>query len=147
MVGCTKYKKMGTSILGKNYQIKKKTGGFGLRDPFILNQVMGAKLWWRWLQGRSDLWKHIWETKYEMPATIVGNLEIDVIPKGSNIWNFAVTNRDLIHQHSFWEVRGRKTTLFWEDSWQQREKLFSRLDLGEIFLFKNLPTTRLIHNY
>lgn len=38
-------------------------------------------------------------------------------------------------------------TLFWEDSWQQRDKLFRRLDLGEIFLFTNLPNTRSVVNY
>ena len=37
-----------------------------MRDPYILNQVMGAKLWWRWTQGGQDLWKKIWEKKYEV---------------------------------------------------------------------------------
>ena len=27
----------------------KSAGGIGLRDPLLLNQVMGAKLWWRWI--------------------------------------------------------------------------------------------------
>jgi hypothetical protein len=30
----------------------KMDGGLGLRDPYILNQVMGAKLWWHWMGGR-----------------------------------------------------------------------------------------------
>lgn len=42
-----------------------KDGGLGLHDPFVLNQVMGTKLWWRWLQGGSDLWKVLWERKYD----------------------------------------------------------------------------------
>ena len=108
---------------------------------------MGVKLWWRWLQGGPDLWMHIWEIKYEMPTLVVGKLKLDLAPKGSNIWNLAAANKDLIRQHRFWEVRGGKITLFWEDYWQQREKLFSRLDLGEIFLFTNLLDTRLIQHY
>ena len=42
-------------------------GGLGLRDPFILNQVLGIKLWWIWAQGGMRLWKHIWMRKYGMP--------------------------------------------------------------------------------
>ena len=35
----------------------KEEGGLGLRDPYILNQVLGGKLWWRWMRGGEDLWK------------------------------------------------------------------------------------------
>ena len=125
----------------------KSSRGLGLRDPFMLNQVMGAKHWWRWIQGGQDLWKKIWERNYEMPQSVSGKLKIDLVPKGSAIWNLAAVNRFLIRQHSFWEIREGKTALFWEDSWQQREKFFSRLDLGEIFLFKNIPNQRYLCNY
>jgi hypothetical protein len=33
----------------------KTAGGLGLRDPHLLNQVMGAKIWWRWLKKPWDL--------------------------------------------------------------------------------------------
>jgi hypothetical protein len=33
----------------------KKFGGLGIRDPGKLNQVMGAKMWWRWLQHPKEL--------------------------------------------------------------------------------------------
>ena len=49
-------------------------GGLWLRDPYILNQVMGAKLWWRWIQGGEDLWKSLWENKYEMARSPKGKL-------------------------------------------------------------------------
>lgn len=125
----------------------KVAGGLGLRDPFILNNVLGAKLWWRWLQGGPDLWKNIWSTKYAMPITTSARLKVDNVPKGSSIWNLAATNRHLIRTHNFWEIREGIIALFWEDSWQQREKLFSRLDLGEIFLFTNIPNQRLVNHY
>jgi len=38
----------------------KLAGGLGLRDHYTFNQVMGAELWWRWIQGGSDIWKIIW---------------------------------------------------------------------------------------
>eukprot|EP00253_Pinus_taeda_P035212 PITA_35212 len=46
---------------------RKEEGGLGVRDPEILNKVLGAKLWWRWLQGGTGVWKKIWEYKYSMP--------------------------------------------------------------------------------
>lgn len=48
--------------------------GLGLRDPYILKQVMGAKLWWRSIQGGEDLWKMLWEKKYEMARSPEGKL-------------------------------------------------------------------------
>ena len=82
-----------------------------------------------------------------MPHSIATKLKIDVVPKGSAIWNLVAGNQFLIRQHRFWEVRDGTTTLFWEDSWQQREKLFTRLDLAELFLFTNTPHHRLVSNY
>ena len=115
--------------------IPKPKGGLGLRDPYTLNQVMGANLWWRWLQGGVALWQCIWERKYHMPQMVKERLNCLNIQKGSGIWNLVATNRHLIRIHSFWEVRDGNLAGFWEDSWQQREKLFTRLDLVEIFLF------------
>ena len=93
------------------------------------------------------MWKTLWETKYEMPHSVAAKLKIDVVPKGLAIWNLAASNRFLIRHHSFWEVRDGTTALFWEDSWQQREKLFTRLDLAELLLFTNTPHHRLVCNY
>ena len=45
----------------------KNMGGLGLRDPYVLNQVMGAKLWWQWIQVGTNIWKLIWEKKYQIP--------------------------------------------------------------------------------
>ena len=82
-----------------------------------------------------------------MLRTLPWKLKADTNPKGSNIWSLETINKDLIWQHSFWEVREGRMALFWEDSWQQREKLFSHLDLGEIFLFTKTPSRRTIKKY
>ena len=78
------------AILSWEKPIKpKKSGGLGLRDPYILNQVMGAKLWWRWIQGGPDLWKEIWTLKYNMPTAAKKIMRKEVMPKGSMIWELA----------------------------------------------------------
>jgi hypothetical protein len=42
----------------------KRQGGLGLRDSGKLNQVMGAKIWWRWLKTPTMSWAQIWTQKY-----------------------------------------------------------------------------------
>eukprot|EP00253_Pinus_taeda_P030337 PITA_30337 len=110
----------------------KDDGGLGLRDPEILNKVLGAKLWWWWLQGGTDVWKKIWDYKYNMPEQIEEKLKIQNPPQGSSIWNLASQNRELIKQYAFWEIRGGEKAAFWEDGWQQKRKL------NEIQILQNL---------
>lgn len=79
---------------------------------------MGAKPWWRWIQGGVDLWKKLWERKYDMPRSLKGKLRSQNEKKRSAIWNLASANRDLIRDHSFWEVGGGDKANFWEEVWQ-----------------------------
>jgi hypothetical protein len=98
----------------------KALGGLGLRDPGKLNQVMGAKMWWRWLKTPTALWVQIWKQKYA-PNTQADQLirHNDQI-QGSNIWNTAWKNRELVQKYAFWEIRNGESALFWQDSWQQQ---------------------------
>jgi len=105
---------------------KKLDGGLGLRDPYILNQTMGDKIWWRWMSGGIDLWKQMWMRKYNMPERIKDILRYQDPPKGSVMWNLVARNRHLIKQHAFWEIRNGKTTGFWTDSWQQIGKIIEK---------------------
>jgi hypothetical protein len=98
-------------------------GGLGLRDPGKLNQVMGAKMWWRWLKTPTALWAQIWKQKYA-PFTQENQLiRHNARLQGSNIWNTAWKNRDLVQEHAFWEVRNGESAMFWQDSWQQLKPL------------------------
>eukprot|EP00253_Pinus_taeda_P026017 PITA_26017 len=111
---------------------RKEKGGLGLRDPEILNRVLGAKLWWRWLRGGNDLWKTIWKEKYNMPDSAVEILRRRETPKGSSIWDLSRLNRDLVEKHTFWEIRGGEEANFWEDKWHQKERLSSIQGLHQI---------------
>jgi hypothetical protein len=42
----------------------KDQGGLGIRDPSIMNSVLSAKIWWRWLKNPTDLWAKLWRKKY-----------------------------------------------------------------------------------
>jgi hypothetical protein len=82
----------------------KNMGGMGLRDLGKLNQVMGAKMWWRCLNTPTTLWAKIWKQKYT-PLTQADQLirHNDQI-QGSNIWNTPWKNINLVQKHAFWEI-------------------------------------------
>ena len=83
----------------------------------------------------DDLWKKLWERKYEMPRSPEGKLRSQTEKKGCAIWNLVRANRYLIREHSFWEVREGDKENFWEEAWQQREKLNKQPLLQEIHQF------------
>eukprot|EP00253_Pinus_taeda_P007886 PITA_07886 len=57
---------------------RKEKGGLGLRDPEILNKVLGAKIWWRWLGGamifgkqygkKTNFWEDKWHQKERLSS-------------------------------------------------------------------------------
>lgn len=77
------------------------------------------------MRGGNDLWKKIWTQKYNMPSTSEGILRLEETPKVSTIWELASQNRDIINNYAFWEIRGGNTTRFWEEAWQQRDRMVS----------------------
>ena len=100
-------------------------------DQEILSKVLGAKLWWRWVQNPKTQWENIWKEKYVISwqtsdlVRMLGNI------KGSYIWNKAWENRILVQDNSFWEIREGNQALFWENKWQQEPILLKEkfLDL------------------
>lgn len=84
---------------------------------------MGAKIWWRWLAHPNTPWASLWTEKYASNNPIEEQICMSEISTGSTIWNSAIQHRDLIQQHSFWEIKSEDTTRFWEDCWQQLPKI------------------------
>eukprot|EP00253_Pinus_taeda_P011321 PITA_11321 len=94
-------------------------GGLNLIDPLTSNNICGAKLWWRWLTEPHLPWAKHWKEKYTPNCNETDLICLQEVPEGSPIWNLANRNRNIIQDHSFWEIRNGNTTLFWEDAWQQ----------------------------
>jgi exonuclease III len=79
----------------------KEQGGLGIRDPSIMNKVLSAKIWWRWLKNPTDLWAKLWRKKYA-PNTAENNLiRWNGDNTGSLIWTAAKQNRQIVTQHAF----------------------------------------------
>lgn len=125
----------------------KEKGGLGLRDPWTLNQVLAAKLRWRWMQGGKDLWKEIWTSKYNMPDTLKQILRKQEAPRGSDIWNLTIQNRELNDAHIFWEIREGQIVIFWEEPWQQREKMLDLQGMQEIYRMRMDRDLILVKDY
>jgi hypothetical protein len=119
----------------------KGRGGLGLQDPEKLNQIMGAKIWWRWLKTPDALWAQIWKRKYAPTMQPDQLIRHNIKIQGSNIWNTAWQNRDMIQKHAFWEIRNGDSARFWQDSWQQLKPLQDSEELAPL----HLPSTRSPH--
>ena len=74
----------------------KKFGGLGLRDPEVVREVQGAKIWWRWCNHKQEPWAKIWHLKYARgwPTSQLVHFSGDTI--GSQIWQKAREGRRLI---------------------------------------------------
>jgi len=94
----------------------KEHGGLGLRDPSIMNKVLSAKIWWRWLKIPKYLWSRLWRKKYAPNVTEKNLIRWDKDNQGSLIWTVAMQNRRLVTEHAFWDIRNGKTPFFWQDS-------------------------------
>eukprot|EP00253_Pinus_taeda_P018267 PITA_18267 len=98
--------------------LPKKGGGIGLRDPSQNNEIMGARIWWKWLMEPLTPWASLWMAKYARNYPAEELIRISKVSIGSLIWNSAKQHRNLIQQHNFWEVKNGNTERFWEDPWQ-----------------------------
>lgn len=58
-----------------------------------------------------------------MPDTTDGRLRAEETPRGSQTWELAIRNREIVKNYGFWEIREGSLARFWGDGWQQRDKL------------------------
>jgi hypothetical protein len=81
------------------------------------------------LKSNEDLWSKIWKSNYDIPTYNLARME-GLCP-GSLICNNAWSNKYIIHEQCFWEVKNGTFALFWEDSWQQKKRLLAETPLQE----------------
>lgn len=84
-----------------------------------MQAALGGKILWRWFKSKDSLWGKIWRYKYAQGIDEQDLIRQTNLPTGSFIWNNTKAHLNMIHKHSFWEIRDGKTTYFWDDSWQQ----------------------------
>jgi hypothetical protein len=62
-------------------------GGLGLRDPCMLNEVMGVEIRWCWIKHPKELWERLWKKKYAPHINEAQLIRMTDEILGSNIWN------------------------------------------------------------
>jgi len=110
----------------------KSMGGLNLVDPWVVNRTYGDKLWWKWIKNPTLPWARHWKEKYTPDCDTQDLIRVQEILEGSSIWNHAKNNRNLVQEHSFWEIRNGRLAMFWEDAWQQ----FPKLDTPQLSTIK-----------
>ena len=93
----------------------KVQGSLGLRDPEIMSKILGAKIWWRWVNISSEPLAILWRKKYarDRPRHLL--ICFNEAPIGSSIWLKAMVGKTISQEHSFWEIRDGSREKFWED--------------------------------
>ena len=109
-------------VAWKTLCLSKDEGGLDLCDLEALSVVLGTKIWWRWLKNQSGLWAKLWKHKYAPQFRPQDLIQTTNLPKGSQIWNLADNNKQIIQQHCFWEILNGSIALFWQDSWDKNPK-------------------------
>ena len=97
----------------------KEHGGLGLRDPEIMSEILGAKIWWRWVSHSTEPWAKLWNVKYARGRPRHALIHFNETPNGSPIWLKALAGRSIVQEHSFWEIRNGNRVKFWDDAWNQ----------------------------
>eukprot|EP00253_Pinus_taeda_P020518 PITA_20518 len=89
-------KKKWALVAWENICKPKSHGGLGLDDPAVLIEVLGQKLWWRWIKYLTSPWAQIWKQKYANNWQDKDHIRIYGIIKGSHIWNKSWENRAIV---------------------------------------------------
>ena len=55
----------------------KQVGGLGLRDLEVMNKVLSAKIWWRWVTNKGELWASFWHQKYAKGSSRKNLIRLD----------------------------------------------------------------------
>ena len=79
----------------------KSHGGLSLDDQEILSNILGAKLWWRWVKEPGAQWAKTWKEKYASSWQTSDLIRMSGNIKCSYIWNKAWENRNLVQNNSF----------------------------------------------
>ena len=84
-----------------------------------MSKILGAKLWWCWVNHSMEPWVKLWNTKYDWDRPRHCLIRFNEAPSGSPIWLKALAGKLIIQEHSFWEIRVGSRAKLWDDSWNQ----------------------------
>ena len=74
----------------------KDAGGLGLRNPMHRNEVMAARVWWKWISNPHTPWAKRWNAKYGNNRATTDLIRLTPGQPGSLIWNAAKQHQALI---------------------------------------------------
>ena len=74
----------------------KEAGGLGLINPLHSNEVMAARVWWKWITNPYTPWAKLWTAKYANNRSAADLIRLAPAQSGSLVWNAAKQNYALI---------------------------------------------------
>ena len=99
----------------ENVCIPKGKGGLGLQRISTMNELLLAKLLWRWHREDGE-GRNIWDNKYNRDHTdFLHFLSSKDAQGGSQIWNNSLNSKHILRRGIKWKVGIGRKFLFWED--------------------------------
>ena len=80
----------------------------------------------------DNKWRQIMQHKYLDNLCASRVLSIENPSKGSSIWNFMMTSRDIVTQYITWDVNNGDRASFWRDCWSGLPPLIHATSLDDI---------------
>ena len=118
----------------------KDMGGLGIRSMQKMSLAFMAKLRWRLLLAKNELWAQILHSKY-----VKRNLEVSKIKKkrkSSNAYQGSVVAKSIIKKGMKSKVYNGKNTLFYRDKWLENSLLLDST-LKDIILEESYKTVEM----
>lgn len=116
----------------------KECGGLGLRQSGHNSLVLASKLYWRWCTLSDQRWARILNFKYLGGVADVDIPRMELMGKGSLIWNTIKRGASLMKEGLFWIINRGNLAHFWLDSWDGHPPILSSHPqlqaLGESFV-------------
>ena len=79
----------------------KEQGGLRLRDLEVMSEILGAKVWWCWVNHLVEPWEKLWSIKYAQDRPRHLLIHFSEAPSGSPIWSKALAGKSIIQENSF----------------------------------------------
>ena len=142
---CDKNRNRWALVSWKNVCIPKQEEKLGIQDPEINNMPLSSKIWWKCLSKNENPQAQLWNRKFGKDWDPSHLIRFDRDLSGSSIWKNENSERALIYQDIFWEIKEGNISLFWQDSWHRFPSFKILFTHIEVQKFIQLNATTLVN--
>lgn len=105
----------------------KAEGGANMNSVKEMNWALLAKLAWRTLKCKDQIWRRVVASKYKVGDE--DGAHFRERQRASQVWKGLVWVADLLRRGIVWKVHNGKSVMFWDDHWLLDRPLIDAVEL------------------